>query len=210
MIAANTVLLFALAGLALLLVPGPVVLFTVARSLEQGRSGGLASVAAAGVGDCCHVLAAAAGLSALLLSSALAFDVVKYAGAAYLIFLGLRTLLARDKRLPGDMLIRPQPLRRIFRQGLAVAVLNPKTALFFLAFLPQFVDPARGAVTLQILLLGALFVSMGVCTNSLYVLLASSASGLLKNNRRAQTGQKYIAGGVYLALGVTTALVGKK
>ena len=210
MIAANTVLLFALAGLALLLVPGPVVLFTVARSLEQGRSGGLASVAAAGVGDCCHVLAAAAGLSALLLSSALAFDVVKYAGAAYLIFLGLRTLLARAGGAHAQAPLRPQPLRRIFRQGLAVAVLNPKTALFFLAFLPQFVDPARGAVTLQILLLGALFVSMGVCTNSLYVLLASSASGLLKNNRRAQTGQKYIAGGVYLALGVTTALVGKK
>ncbi|HSD83688.1 MAG TPA: LysE family translocator, partial [Anaerolineae bacterium] len=139
---------FLLAALILLLTPGPAVLYIVARSLDQGRLAGLVSVLSIEVGNSVHVLAAALGLSALLLSSALAFSVVKYLGAAYLIYLGLRRLLSRDAAQPTATLQR-QSLRRIFRQGVVVAVLNPKTALFFLAFLPQFVDPARGSAAAQ-------------------------------------------------------------
>src|SRR5512139_635660 len=125
---------FLVAALILLLTPGPAVLYIVARSLDQGRLAGLVSVLSIEVGNSVHVLAAALGLSALLLSSALAFSVVKYLGAAYLIYLGLRRLLSRDAAQPAAGLQR-QSLRRVFRQGVIVAVLNPKTALFFLAFL---------------------------------------------------------------------------
>lgn len=137
-----TLALFALASLALLAIPGPVVLYTVARSIQGGRRAGFASCGGVALGDFVHVLAAAVGLSALLLSSALAFQVVKFAGAAYLIYLGIKTLLDRsgDAGLPEAA---PRPLPQVFRQGIVVAALNPKTALFFLAFLPQFVDPAR-------------------------------------------------------------------
>jgi threonine/homoserine/homoserine lactone efflux protein len=205
----STALLFVIAAIALLLIPGPVVLYTIARSIDQGRRAGFMSVLAAGVGDFCHVLAATLGLSALLLSSALAFSLVKYAGAAYLIYLGVRTLMTRNE--PAEQLVvPPQRLSRIFSQGVLVSVLNPKTALFFLAFLPQFVNPTRGAVTTQILLFGVLFVGLGICTNSLYAQLAGTAGAWLKSNRTFLRGQRYFAGGIYVALGVTTALTGDK
>ncbi len=141
-LAANAArLAFITAAMALLLIPGPVVLYTVARSINQGRRAGFVSVLAAGIGDLCHVIAATLGLSAILLSSALAFSIVKYAGAAYLIYLGVRTLMTRpdpDQQISAP----PQRLMRIFSQGIVVSVLNPKTALFFLAFLPQFVQPS--------------------------------------------------------------------
>ena len=204
---ARTTMLFLIAAIALLLIPGPVVLYTIARSIDQGRRAGFVSVLAAGVGDFCHVLAATLGLSAILLSSALAFSVVKYAGAAYLIYLGLRTLMTRIE--PTEQLtVLPLRLKRIFSQGVLVSVLNPKTALFFLAFLPQFVDPARGAVAAQILFFGVLFVVLGVFTNSVYALLAGTAGSWLKGNRAFLRAQRYFAGGIYLALGVTTALTG--
>ena len=149
---------FLLAALILLLTPGPAVLYIIARSMDQGRLAGFVSVLSIESGNAVHVLAATLGLSALLMSSALAFSIVKYLGAAYLIYLGIRRLLSRDQ---GHEIARlqKQSLRRIYSQGVLVATLNPKTALFFLAFLPQFVDPSTGSITLQFLTLGGLFVN---------------------------------------------------
>ena len=211
MLSINTIVLFALAALALLLVPGPVVLYTVTRSIHQGRNSGIVSTVAVGLGDFCHVLMATLGLSALLLSSAIAFSVVKYAGAAYLIYLGIRVLRSPDTvaTTPDDLANAKQvSLRNVFTQGFLVSLLNPKTALFFIAFLPQFVNPAQGAITTQILLLGSLFVLLGVCTNIVYVILASTLGGWIKGNRSFARGQRYFTGGVYIALGLTTALTG--
>ncbi|MCG8352775.1 MAG: LysE family translocator [Chloroflexales bacterium] len=199
--------LFATTALVLLLIPGPVVLYTLARSINQGRRAGLISVVAVGVGDFCHVLMATAGLSAILLTSATAFNLVKYAGAAYLIYLGIRTLRTRDKAANVEHIVAAS-LSRIFSQGLIVSVLNPKTALFFLAFLPQFVDYSQGNAIIQILTLGTLFVLMGMATNSVYALASATASSWIKGNRAFQRGQKYFAGGAYIVLGVATAVSG--
>ena len=197
------------ATLALLLVPGPAVLYITARSANQGRVAGLVSVLAIEAANFLQVVAATLGLSAILLSSALAFDVVKYLGAAYLIYLGVRKLLVREEG-EGDQTLRSESLSRIYWQGFAINLLNPKTALFFFAFLPQFVDPARGNVTAQTLLLGAIFVGMALITDSLYALLASSLANRLRGNRHYQKGQRYFAGLVYVGLGITTALTGSK
>src|SRR5512144_1660414 len=136
------------AALALLLMPGPAVLYITARSANQGRLAGLVSVLAIETANFTQAVAATLGLSAILLSSALAFDVVKYLGAAYLIYLGVRKLLVREEST-GNEAIKPESLRRIYWQGLVVNLLNPKTALFFFAFLPQFVDPNQGKVMEQ-------------------------------------------------------------
>jgi threonine/homoserine/homoserine lactone efflux protein len=202
-----TLALFVVAALALLLIPGPVVLYTIARSISQGRRAGLISVLGAGLGNMTHVLAATLGLSALIASSALAFSVVKYAGAVYLVYLGVRTLVARNEATSAAA-VAPQPLSQIFAQGVTVSVLNPKTALFFLAFLPQFVVPGHGATSLQILILGSLFVGLGILTDSSYALLASALGGRLYRAPAALRFQRYFAGGVYIALGVATALGG--
>jgi threonine/homoserine/homoserine lactone efflux protein len=202
-----TLPVFLVAALVLLLTPGPAVLYIVARSLDQGRLAGLVSVLSVEVGNFFHVLAATLGLSALLVSSALAFSVVKYLGAAYLIYLGVRRLLAREAAAT-EVRVQRQSLRRIFGQGVLVAALNPKTALFFLAFLPQFVEPARGAVAVQFLVLGCIFVLMAVVTDSLYALLAGTAGQWLKGGRGARTlrAERYVVGSVYIGLGVSAAL----
>ena len=197
------------ASLALLLVPGPAVLYITARSANQGRLAGLVSVLAIETANFLQAVAATLGLSAILLSSALAFDVVKYLGAAYLIYLGVRKLLARAEEVENEM-IKPESLTRIYWQGFAINLLNPKTALFYFAFLPQFVDPSKGNVTGQTLLLGALFVGMAFITDSLYALLASSLADHLRGNQNFQKGQRYFAGLVYVGLGITTALTGSK
>jgi threonine/homoserine/homoserine lactone efflux protein len=203
----STVALFIVAALALLLIPGPSVLYIVARSVNQGRRAGLVSAAGVGAGSLVHVSAATLGLSALLLSSALAFAAVKYLGAAYLIYLGIRTLRARAAPEETSAPAR-RSLGRIFLQGVVVNTLNPKTALFFFAFLPQFVDPARGSVAAQIGLLGLLMVALGTCTDSSYALLSGTLGGLLRGNRRFAAFQQYATGTVYIALGVSTALTG--
>ena len=197
------------ASLALLLVPGPAVLYITARSANQGRLAGLVSVLAIETANFLQAVAATLGLSALLLSSALAFDVVKYLGAAYLIYLGVRKLLTRENEMEGEV-IKQESLTRIYWQGFAINLLNPKTALFYFAFLPQFVDPARGNVMGQTLILGAIFVGMACITDSLYALLASSLAERLRGNRHFHNGQRYFAGLVYVGLGITTALTGSK
>jgi threonine/homoserine/homoserine lactone efflux protein len=193
--------LFSLAALALLAVPGPAVLYVVVQSAEQGRRVGLASVAGIHLGTLVHVAAAVGGLSALIVASAVAFSVVKYAGAAYLIYLGVRKLLERDA--VAEVERRREPLRRAFRRGIVVNVLNPKTALFFLAFLPQFVDADRGGVWSQALVLGLVFVGLGLMSDSLYALAAGSVGALL---RRRRTALRYGSGVVYVGLGTVAAL----
>ena len=209
MIEPSKLYLFMGAALALLLIPGPAVLYITARSASQGRTAGLVSVLAIETANFIQAAAAALGLSAILLSSALAFDVVKYLGAAYLIYLGIRKLLSSDNGSDKEK-IKQESLSRIYWQGFAVNILNPKTALFFFAFLPQFVDPSKGNVTSQTLLLGAIFVGMAIVTDSMYAFLTSSIAGRLSGSRRFQKGGRYFAGLIYIGLGVTTALTGTK
>jgi threonine/homoserine/homoserine lactone efflux protein len=192
--------LFAAATLVLLLVPGPAVLYIVAQSAEHGRLAGLVSVAGVHLGTLVHVAAAAVGLSALIVSSAVAFSVVKYAGAAYLVFLGIRRLLTRE---PASLLpTHDRPLSGLFAQGVVVNVLNPKTALFFLAFLPQFVDPSRTVWT-QVVVLGLTFVVLGFLSDGLYAVAAGTIGRWLRARRRLL---RYGSGGVFVGLGVSTAL----
>lgn len=200
---APTLIAFMLASLVLAVTPGPAVLYITARTLSQGRSAGLASVAGVALGNLGIAVAAALGLGALLALSATAFSLVKFAGAAYLIWLGIKALRSAQAPEAGTA-PAPEPPARIFRQGLVVALLNPKTALFFAAFLPQFVQP-HGSPALQGALLGALFVLVAGLTDSAYVLLASLAAPLLHSRRAARSAQ-LIAGLTYLALGVLTAL----
>jgi len=192
------------AALLLLLTPGPVVLYIITRSVEQGRKAGLVTVLGSEIGNFCHVLAASLGLSAILLSSALAFDIVKYIGAAYLIYLGIRKLLTPEKVV--EQTVKRDPLRRIFLQGIAVAVLNPKTALFFFAFLPVFIDRTQSNIGPQILLLGTIFVAMAIVTDSLYALTAGTAGRWLRGNLHYLRFQRYVTGTVYIGLGITAAL----
>ncbi|HEX5838430.1 MAG TPA: LysE family translocator [Anaerolineales bacterium] len=207
MIESSRLYLFMGAALALLLVPGPAVLYITARSASQGRMAGLVSVLAIETANFLQAAAAALGLAAIVYSSALAFDVVKYLGAAYLIYLGISKLFfSKDQET--DEAVRPESLWRIYWQGFVINLLNPKTALFFFAFLPQFVSPERGNVTGQSFLLGTIFVLLAIVTDSLYALLASSLAGKLKGNRRFQKGGRYFAGLVYIGLGITTALTG--
>jgi threonine/homoserine/homoserine lactone efflux protein len=197
--------LFIFASIVLLLTPGPAVLYIIARSVDQGRVAGLVSVLSIEVGNFSHAVAAAVGLSALLFSSATAFSVVKYLGAAYLVYLGVRKLFSKSANLQ-ETHAETQSLRRIFSQGVTVAVLNPKTALFFLAFLPQFVDRSKGQVGLQLLTLGCLFVAMAIISDGMYALLASSAGQWLKSRRQVWLAERYVAGLIYIGLGVTAAL----
>ncbi len=198
--------LFIPAAIALIVTPGPVVLYIVTRSVDQGRKAGLVSVLGSEIGNLCHVAAAALGLSAILLSSTLAFDIVKYLGAAYLIYLGIRKLLSSDKI--ADQTARRDTLGRIFLQGIVVAVLNPKTALFFFAFLPQFVDSSKGAVTLQILFLGIIMVTLAIISDTIYALMAGTLGRWLRGNLRYLRFQRDFSGTVYIGLGVTAALAG--
>ena len=200
--------IFATAAILLLLVPGPAVLYIVARSVEQGRVAGLAAVCGITTGTLVHVLAATLGLSALLASSALAFAVVKYAGAGYLIYIGVKRVLVRADAPAAPLEPSRRGLGRLYRDGFIVNLLNPKTALFFLAFLPQFVDPARGAVAFQIAFLGLLFALMGFTSDGLYALAAGTAGRWVKRNARYLRWERYVTGSVFIGLGLTAALAG--
>lgn len=208
---AHTLALFVPVALGLLVVPGPAVLYIVTRSIDQGRTAGLVSVMGIHVGSLVHVAAAAFGLSAILLSSSLAFGVVKYAGAAYLIALGVRKLLStKDDGLRIDEDAPRRSLARVFTQGVIVNVLNPKTALFFLALLPQFVDVDRGTVWLQMVVLGLAFIALGIVSDGAYALVAARAGGWLRSSDRFHRVQRYVTGGIYVSLGAAAALTGAR
>ena len=203
----SSLLVFVSAALVLLVIPGPAVFYILGRSIGQGRGAGLVSALGISVGSLFHTAAAAVGLSALLMSSALAFGIVKYLGAAYLIYLGVQKLRREEPmEIPGDA---PRvKLSRIFAQGIVVNVLNPKAALFFFAFLPQFVEPARGHVAGQILFLGVLFAVLGVTSDSLWALCAGTVAHWLRRNARWMRTQRYVSGGMLISLGVATAFAG--
>jgi len=200
---------FVTAAAILLAIPGPAVLYIVGRSIGHGRNAGLVSALGIGVGTLAHTAAAAVGLSALLVSSARAFSVVKYVGAAYLIFLGIQRLRSEGPltaSMGGDT--SRTSLSRIFGQGIVVNILNPKTALFFFAFLPQFVDPARGHVATQIASLGVLFACMGTTSDSVWALFSGSVAGWLRGNARWVRTERYVSGGILISLGLATAFAG--
>jgi threonine/homoserine/homoserine lactone efflux protein len=209
---ASTFALFVAAALVLLIVPGPAVIYVVARSVEGGRLTGLVSVLGVEIGTLLHVGFAAAGLSAIVASSAVAFSVLKWLGAAYLVWLGLRHILGRDGNdgettpLSGG----EENRSRVFSQSVLVQVLNPKVALFFLAFLPQFVDPSRGAAWTQVVVLGVTLAILGLFTDGLYALLGGTAGDFIrKRSAGLRRAGRYVTGGVYIALGAVAAVSGK-
>jgi threonine/homoserine/homoserine lactone efflux protein len=208
MIALDTWLLFCVACIALAATPGPNMLFLVSRTLAQGRVAGLVSLAGTSTGFAVHAVAAALGLSALLASSALAFSIVKYAGAAYLIWLGLKKIFGRAQVPDLDGESERHSYARLFRDGFIVNLFNPKTALFFLAFLPQFVDVSRGHVAMQIVFLGLVFALLGFVSDGCYALAASAAGSWLKRSRRYLSVERYVSGVLFIGLGVTAALAG--
>jgi len=206
---ASALALFLAATLTLLLIPGPAIFYIVSRSLDQGPTAGIVSALGIAFGTLFHVAAAALGISALLVASATAFNVLKYVGAAYLIYLGIRTLMrpAEDRAVTH---VAPVPLRRLFFQGALVNVLNPKTALFFFAFLPQFADPTRGSVAGQIVVLGLIFIAVGVVTDGGYALLAGKVGGWLRGHPAYARIQQRVSAGVYIGLGIATAFLGRR
>jgi threonine/homoserine/homoserine lactone efflux protein len=209
LISHSSLLLFITGAAVLLVIPGPAVTYVVSRSIGHGRAAGLVSVLGIVTGTLCHVVAAALGISALLASSAVAFQFVKYLGAAYLIYLGIKTLRRNDVQLV-EADSGETKLIRIYGQGLLVNLLNPKTALFFLALLPQFVDPARGHVTLQILQLGILFALMGWCSDSVYAVIAGTVAERIRGSLRLRRAQRNISGGGLIALGLASAFSGSR
>lgn len=200
----TTLAVFALSAVVLIAIPGPNLIYIVTRSVDGGRRVGFASALGVEAGTLVHVTAAAVGLSALLASSALAFDLVKLAGVAYLLYLGLRALLQREPG--GQEEERPDAVARVFAEGALVNLLNPKVSIFFLAFMPQFVDPSVGAATTQVLVLGALFFLIALVLDLLYVLVAGLLSGVLRPGRA----RRYATGGIYLALAAFAASGSRK
>ncbi|UBU14810.1 LysE family translocator [Nonomuraea gerenzanensis] len=195
----STLAVFCAATLGLLLVPGPAVLYIVTRSVSQGRTAGLISVLGIHTGSIVHIAAAALGISALLAASATAFTIVKYVGVAYLLWLGVRKLMQRggeEKVLE----LQVQSRRRLFWEGFVVNVLNPKTAIFFLAFLPQFTDPAAGPVGPQILVFGLVWLLLGMASDGTYAMLASALAGRIRRSARARRRLDVGSGLVYLGL----------
>jgi threonine/homoserine/homoserine lactone efflux protein len=201
----STLLLFAGASLALLAIPGPAVIYVVTRSLDQGRTAGIVSMIGVETGTFTHAVAAAAGLTGLIAASVTAFTVVKYAGAAYLLYLGVRKLLERPED-PGQVAVSGRS--QLYLKGMLVQLLNPKIAIFFVAFLPQFVDSSHGPIATQILILGTIFTLLAVLSDGAYVLLAGAVGSWLRTGQRARSWLAKLSGGVYIGLGVTAALSG--
>jgi threonine/homoserine/homoserine lactone efflux protein len=202
-------LLFVAASLLLLVTPGPAVLFVVARTIDHGRWAGVVSSLGLAIGTLVHLFAVVLGLSAILMASASLYMGIKFAGAAYLIAMGVRRLLAKDEpRAAHDKI--PVASGKLLLEGIVVNVLNPTPALFLLAFLPQFADPARGQLSLQLAVLGLSFIALGLITDTLYALLAGTAGGWLRQRTAFAAMQRYVTGSVYIALGVLTVLSGSQ
>jgi threonine/homoserine/homoserine lactone efflux protein len=209
MFEAATLFKYAAAALALLITPGPAVIYIVSRSIDQGRKAGILSNLGIALGTLPHAFAVALGVAALLASSLVVFSLLKYLGAAYLIYLGVCRILQKNS---DNMLSTKSPRSgtSAFFQSIGVGFLNPKTVLFFMAFLPQFVDPARGNPMLQTLLLWAIFESLGITVGSTYALMAGGIRQLLIKNKTFSTAGRYLTGSVYIGLGLAAALTGSK
>ena len=202
----STYAVFVVTCLALLAIPGPAVLYIVSRSIDQGRTAGLLSALGVTTGTLVHIAAAAIGLSSLVLASSVAFGVVRYAGAAYLVVLGVRRLLTRQS----DVLVEersPRSLRRLYTQGFVVNLLNPKTIVFIFAFIPQFVDVEAGHVGVQIVLLGLTLAVLGLLSDSLYAIVAGSIADRLRGSRAVARFERWFGGGILVGLGVAAAIV---
>ncbi|HMF95698.1 MAG TPA: LysE family translocator [Vicinamibacterales bacterium] len=210
MLHGSTLVAFVGASIALLLTPGPAVLYIVTRSVDQGRLVGLVSVLGICTGTMVHVVAATLGLSAVLVSSARAFTAVKYVGAVYLIVLGIQALVRREPPPAASAAIEPTGLHRVFAQGVVVNILNPHTALFFFAFLPQFVNPSRGSVPAQMLALGVLFVMLSATTDTGWAIAAGTAGDWIRRNPQFARRQRYVTGGALIGLGAATAFSGSR
>jgi threonine/homoserine/homoserine lactone efflux protein len=202
----STYAIFIVTCLALLAIPGPAVLYVVSRSIDQGKRAGFASVLGITTGTVVHVTMATIGLSSLILASRVAFDAVRYVGAAYLAYLGVRRLLTR--KAGGGLEERPpRTARELYRQGLIVNLLNPKTIVFIFAFIPQFVDVGAGHVSLQIMLLGLTFAGLGLASDSLYAFVAGTVADRLRGTPLIDRVERWFGGSVLIGLGITAALV---
>lgn len=208
----NTFLSFSGATLILLLIPGPAVMYIVTRSAVQGRRAGLVSVAGIHVGTIVHVVAAMIGLSAVLAASATAFGIVKLVGAAYLVWLGIESLRSYRLGRSGDasVVVDIRPLRRVFVDGAVLNILNPKTAIFFLSFVPQFVDPSSGHPVRDVAVLGAVFILLGIGSDSGFALAGGWIGGRLRSSRTLQRRKDAVAGFTYIGLGAATAFSGNR
>lgn len=196
-------LTFLLAALMLNIAPGPDMLYVIGRSVGQGRKAGIVSSLGVFVGCWIHILAAAFGIAALLHSSPMAFNVVRYAGATYLIYLGIK-MIAQKSNLASQQL-KPESLASIFRQGAVTNMLNPKVAIFFLAFLPQFINAQRGSVVLQIIFLGLIFNVGGTLVNLAVSYAGGTLGELLRRNQRFARMQQWFTGLVFIGLGLRLA-----
>lgn len=202
----STIWLFVIAAATLLIIPGPAVFYIMARSIEQGKKAGLVSVLGVSLGGAVHVLAGAIGVSAILMTSATAFHIVKYLGAAYLIYLGCKTLFsASDRTKSENPKVTREKCGKIFYQSALIEVLNPKTALFFLAFFPQFITPTAGSVAVQFLLLGSIFIMLAFISDGLYAILAASMRKWILGRKASSKLQSRITGYFYIVLGVFSA-----
>ena len=205
----SALLTFAAATLLLLLVPGPSVLYLVARSLHEGRTAGLISMLGVETGALVHVALTAGGLGTVLAASPWALTAIKYAGAAYLLVMGIRQLLSSRPAIATETTAggtHGTPWTKLFRDGVLVDLLNPKTTLFFLAFLPQFVDPGRGPAATQLLTLGLCFVLLAVVTDGGYALAAGTIRSRLQTSTPSRRWAGRLTAGVYLGLGGLTVL----
>lgn len=205
----SSLLIFMTAAIALLIVPGPAVTFIVARTVEHGRFAGIVSVLGIMSASLVHITLAALGLSALLLQSVVAFSIVKYIGAGYLVYLGIRAL-GGEVSAVDTQIIKAAPPTKIYRQGFIVNLFNPKSALFLFAFLPQFIDPQGANPSLQIIGLGLIFLTLAFLSDSTYVLVASAVRNVLMGSERIARFQKNFAGVIYILLGITTAVTGQR
>ncbi len=205
----STLVIFVTAAIILLIVPGPAVIYITAQSIDKGTKAGIVSTLGIASGTIVHVIGAAFGLSTILITSAAIYSIIKYAGACYLIYLGIKKFMGKEKG-------RTEPaenhssLKKIFYDGMIVNIFNPKTALFFLSFLPQFVVVDKGSVISQMLFLGSLFVVMGILSDGLYAVTASKFGGFIKRKGYNPAVQNYFTGTVYIALGIYAALSGSK
>ncbi|TXH39250.1 MAG: LysE family translocator [Rhodospirillaceae bacterium] len=191
--------------LGFVFIPGPATLLTIARSTGSGTRAGLATGFGIAAGDLVHTALAIIGLSALIAASAMLFGIIKYIGAAYLLYLGLRSMVEKTPaNFPGGAL--PISPGKAFRQAMLAELLNPKTALFFLAFLPQFVRAGNGPVALQLTILGIVFVMLGLVSTVIFAVCAARLGRLLRRHPGVVKWQGKIVGGIYCALGLRLAL----